>query len=93
MKKLFSIMSILQALFNFKLDLNTVDQHTGGKWLIHSTKTPQGQSVAKPGTPLWIIIVENLNIKILIALEILKKICHDFMYRQVSNIRRTLIDN
>ena len=38
MKKLFSIMSILQALFNFKLDLNTVDQHTGGKWLIHSTK-------------------------------------------------------
>ena len=33
-------MSNLQTYYNFKLDLNKkkVDQHTGGKWLIHGTK-------------------------------------------------------
>ena len=38
MKKLFSIMSNLQTHYHFKLDLWKVDQHTGGKWLIHGTK-------------------------------------------------------
>ena len=41
-------MSNLQTYYHFKLDLQKVDQHTEGKWLI------QGQSVAKPGTPFRI---------------------------------------
>ena len=31
-------MSHLQNHYNFKLDFHKVDQHAGGKWLIHSTK-------------------------------------------------------
>ena len=27
-----------QTYYHFKLDFQDVDQHTGGKWLIHSTK-------------------------------------------------------
>ena len=38
MKKLFSIMSNLQTHYNFKLDFQKIDQHAGGKWLIHGTK-------------------------------------------------------
>ena len=38
MKKLFSMMSNLQIHYHFKLDLQNVEQHTGGKWLIHGTK-------------------------------------------------------
>ena len=37
-KKLFSLMSNLQTYNRFKLDYQKVDQHTGGKWLIHGTK-------------------------------------------------------
>ena len=36
-KKMFSLISNLQFL-HFKLDFQKVDQHTGGKWLIHGTK-------------------------------------------------------
>ena len=28
----------LQTYYDFKLDFQKVDQHTGGKWLIHGTK-------------------------------------------------------
>ena len=28
----------LQTYYHFKLDIEKVDQHTGGKWLIHGTK-------------------------------------------------------
>ena len=38
MKTLFSIMSNLQTYYQFKLDYQKLDQHTGGKWLIHGTK-------------------------------------------------------
>ena len=31
-------MSNLQTYQYFKLDFQKLDQHTGGKWLIHSTK-------------------------------------------------------
>ena len=31
-------MSHLQTYYHFKLDFQKVDQHTGGKWLIHGTK-------------------------------------------------------
>ena len=37
-KKLFSFMSNLQTYYHFKLDFQIMDQHTGGKWLIHGTK-------------------------------------------------------
>ena len=37
-QKLFSLMSNSQTYYNFKLDFQKVDQHTGGKWLIHGTK-------------------------------------------------------
>ena len=46
-------MSNLQTYNHFQLDFQKVDQHTGGKWLIHGTKTPQDQSVANPET--WYI--------------------------------------
>ena len=38
--KLFSLMPNLQTYchFFFQLDFQKVDQHTGGKWLIHGTK-------------------------------------------------------
>ena len=31
-------MSNLQTYYQFKLGFHKVDQHTGGKWLIHDTK-------------------------------------------------------
>ena len=31
-------MSNLQIHYHFKLDFQKVDQHIGGKWLIHGTK-------------------------------------------------------
>ena len=31
-------MSNSQTYYHFKLDFEKVDQHTGGKWLIHGTK-------------------------------------------------------
>ena len=51
-KKLFSLMSNLQTYYHFKLDFQKVDQHTGGLVVNPRHQTPQGQSVAKPGTPL-----------------------------------------
>ena len=38
MKTLFSILQSSQTHYPFKQDFQKVDQHTGGKWLIHSTK-------------------------------------------------------
>ena len=63
MKKLISIMSNLQTHYHFKLDLKKVDLHTSAvRQLVNPQhQTPQGQSVAKPGTPLWNILAENLN--------------------------------
>ena len=31
-------MSNLQTYYHFQLDFQKVEQHTGGKWLIHDTK-------------------------------------------------------
>ena len=31
-------MSHLQTYYHYKLNFQKVDQHTGGKWLIHGTK-------------------------------------------------------
>ena len=35
---MFSIKSKLQTHYSFKIDFPKVDQHIGGKWLIHGTK-------------------------------------------------------
>ena len=48
-KKLFSFMSNLQTYYHIKLVFQKVDQHTGDN---PRHQTPQGQSVAKAGTPL-----------------------------------------
>ena len=37
-QKLFSLMSNVHTYYHFKLDFQKVDQHTGGKLLIHGTK-------------------------------------------------------
>ena len=49
----------LQTHFHPKLDFQKVDQQTVGRWLIHRTK--HEESIAKPGTPLQNILVENPN--------------------------------
>ena len=38
-------MSDLQTHYHSKLDCQNVDQHTGGKWLIHSTKHRRGNQL------------------------------------------------
>ena len=44
-------MSTLQTYYHFKLDFQKVDQQT--RQVVNPRhQTPQGQSVAKPGTPL-----------------------------------------
>ena len=51
MKKSFSIRSKLQTHYHFKLNFQKVDQRTGGKWFIHSTKhrkDNQKQSLEPP---------------------------------------------
>ena len=60
MKKLFSIMSNLQTHYHFKLDFQIVEQHTGGKWLIHGTKhhkDNQLQSLVLSYMPYFQVIV------------------------------------
>ena len=42
----------------FKFDFQKVDQHAGGRVVTPRHQTPQGQSVAKPETPLQNIQVE-----------------------------------
>ena len=38
-------MSILQTYYRFKIYFQNVDQHTGGKWLIHGTKHRKGNQL------------------------------------------------
>ena len=37
-QKIVFLMSNLQTYYQFKLDFQKVEPHTGGKWLIHGTK-------------------------------------------------------
>ena len=60
----FSIMSNLQSNYHFKLDFQILDQHKGGKWLIHGIKhfkDDQLQSLELPWRKNT--LVGNLNIK------------------------------
>ena len=49
-------MSNLQTYYNFKLDFQKVDQVVNPRH-----QTPQGQCVAKPGTPQLNILVGYVN--------------------------------
>ena len=53
-------MSNLQPYRHCKLDFQKGDQYTGGKELIHSTKSHK-DTVAKLGTPLYNILSGNVN--------------------------------
>ena len=44
-KQMFSLTSNLQTYYHFKLDVQKVDQHTGGKWLIYGTKRRKGNQL------------------------------------------------
>ena len=35
---MFSVVSNVQTQYHFKLDFQKMDQHLGGKWLIHGSK-------------------------------------------------------
>ena len=61
MKPLFSIMLNLQTHYNFKLDLQEVDQHTGGKWLIHGTNTTRTISYKALKSPVEYLSRESIH--------------------------------
>ena len=73
MKQLFSIMSNSQTHYHFKLDFQTVNQHTGDQLLIHSTKHRMENQlkvwiypVYSPTLKLstWLVIkIKNINSK------------------------------
>ena len=44
-------MSNLQTYYYFKQDSQKVDQHTGGKWLIHDTKHRKDNQLQSPQLP------------------------------------------
>ena len=57
-KYILSIMSNLQPNCCLKIDFQKVDQHAGGKWLIHDTKRHkdnQMQSLKLSGRIVWFI--------------------------------------
>ena len=51
-KKLFTFMSNLQTYYHFKLDFQKRGPTYRGQAVNRRHQTPQGKSVAKPGTPL-----------------------------------------
>ena len=54
-------MSNLQTYYHFKLDFKNVDQHTGGKWLIHGTKRRKDDQLQSLELPYRYILVGNVN--------------------------------
>ena len=52
-KKLFSFITNLQNYYHFKLDFQKVDQHAGGKWLIHGTKRHKDDQLQSLQLPCW----------------------------------------
>ena len=60
-KSLFSFTSNLQTDYNLKLDFKKSWPIYRKKMVNARHQTPQGQLVAEPGTPLWNILVGNVN--------------------------------
>ena len=58
-QKIVSLMSNLQTYYHFKLELQNVDQHTGGKWLIHRTKRRKDNQFQSLELPCRIYIKES----------------------------------
>ena len=54
-------MSNLQTYYHFKLDFQKVDQHTGGKWLIHGTKRRKDNRLQSLELPSRNALVGNVN--------------------------------
>ena len=52
-------MSNLQTYYHFKLDFQKVDQHTGGKWLIHGTKRRKDNQLQSLELPCKISTLEQ----------------------------------
>ena len=52
-------MSNLQTYYHFKLDFQKVDQHTGGKWSIHSTKCRKDNQLQSLELPCRISMVQT----------------------------------
>ena len=52
-------MSNLQTYYHFKLDFQKVDQHTGGKWLIHGTKRRKDNQLQSLELPCMISTLEQ----------------------------------
>ena len=46
----------LQTYYHFKLDFQKVDQHTGGKWLIHDTKRRKDNQLQSLELPVNILV-------------------------------------
>ena len=54
-------MSNLQTYYRFQLDFQKVDQHTGGRWLIHGAKRSKDNQLQSLELPSRIFIVGNVN--------------------------------
>ena len=54
-------MSNLQTYYRFQLDFQEVDQHTGGRWLIHGAKRSKDNQLQSLELPSRIFIVGNVN--------------------------------
>ena len=50
-------MSNLQTYYHFKLDFQKVDQHTGGRWLIHGTKHRKDNQLQRRKTFVFSTII------------------------------------
>ena len=53
-------MSNLQTYYHFQLDFQKVDQHTGGKWLIHGTKRRKDNQLQS----LELLLLKNTRTRI-----------------------------
>ena len=51
-QEMFSLMSNLQTYYHSKLDFQKVDQHTGGKGLIHGTKRRKDNQLQSWNSPV-----------------------------------------
>ena len=54
-------MSNLETYNGFKFNFQKVDQHTGGKWLIHRTKHRKDNQLQSLELPCRIAVVGNIN--------------------------------
>ena len=63
-QKMFSLMSNLQTYYHFKLDFQKVDQHTGGKWLIHGTKRRRDNQLQSLDPPcrISLLIIHHISL-------------------------------